>query len=193
MLDRYLTAFFNAWIDCQGLREPRKRWVTAFAPRFGWGESRRRFFADYPDGRLIWSLRDPCGWYVSASTFAPRYADIPVAIDLWRRNAEEILAAKAERPRSVFVLTYDALVRDPGQTMEAVAEWLGIEWSPILLEPTFNRLPTQPNSSFEMKGTGIHRESLERWRDVLAAETAAAIEAATADLNAAVRAIADAG
>lgn len=193
VLDRYLTAFFNAWIDCQGLREPRKLWVTAFAPRRGWGESRSRFFTDYPDGRLILSLRDARGWYASASTWAARYADVPTAIELWRRNAEEILAAKAERPRAVFVLTYDALVGDPTRTMKALAEWLGIEWSPILLEPTFNRLPTQPNSSFELTEPGIRRESMDRWREVLAADTAAAIEAGTADLDAAVRAVADAG
>jgi hypothetical protein len=193
VLDRYLTAFFNAWIDCQGLREPNKLWVTAFAPGHGWGESRTRFFADYPDGRFVFSHRDPRGWYASASTWHLRYVDLSEAIQLWRRNAEEILAAKAERPRSVFVLTYDALVGDPARTMEAVAHWLGIEWNPILLQPTFNRLPTEPNSSFDTRGTGVRRDSLDRWRDVLAAETVATIEAETADLDAAVRAIADAG
>ena len=191
ILDRYVTAFFNAWLDCQGLRDLPKSWVVAFGPRLAWGESRARFWADYPDGRIIAIHRDPRAWYASASTFSGRYGELDEAVALWRRGAEEILAAKAERPDGMFVLTYERLVTEPEPAMRALADWLGIEWSPVLLEPTFNRQPTVPNSSFRMLETGIRWESLERWRELLPAETVTTVEERTLELDAAVRDAAD--
>jgi hypothetical protein len=191
ILERYLTAFFNAWLDCQGLRDTPKSWVVGFCPRLGWGESRARFFRDYPDGRLIALHRDPRAWYSSARLFSQRYGEFDEAMALWRRGAEELLAAKAEDPKRVFALTYERLVREPEPTMLAVANWLEIEWHAILLEPTFNRQPTVPNSSFRAPDTGIRTESLGRWRNVLEAETVAKIGVETLELDAAVRNTAD--
>ena len=192
ILVRYLTAFFNAWVDCQGLREPGKLWVSGFGPRLAWGDSRRRFAADYPDGRLIMSHRDPRAWYASASLHKPRYARLDAALALWRKGAEEIVTAKAEAPDSVFVLTYESLVRDPESAMRSVAGWLGLDWHPVLLQPTFNRLPVPANSSYGSPAEpGIQRTSLDRWRDQLSADVVGRIEAETADLDRTVRAIAD--
>jgi hypothetical protein len=53
VLDHYFTAFFNAWLDCQGLGERPKSWITGFCPRLARGESRARWRADFPDGRLV--------------------------------------------------------------------------------------------------------------------------------------------
>jgi hypothetical protein len=192
ILGRYLTAFFNAWVDCQGLREPGKLWVSGFGPRLAWGESRRRFFGDYPDGRLVMSHRDPRAWYASARVHKPRYAELRPALALWRQGAREILAAKAKAPDVVFVLTYESLVRDPESTMRAVAGWLGLDWHPVLLQPTFNRLPVPANSSYGPPAApGIRQDSLDRWRELLPGAVVAWIEADTAELDHAVRAIAD--
>lgn len=192
VIDCYLTALFNAWLDCQGLREPDKLWVTGFGPRLSWGQSRRRFFLDYPDGRLIMSHRDPRAWYASASGHESRYAELAPALALWRQGAEEVLAATAEAPGSVFVVTFEALIESPEATMRALASWLGLEWHPVLVQPTFNRLPTFANSSYGLPaGTGIRPESLDRWQAVLSADVVAQIEEETMDLDAAVRSIAD--
>lgn len=191
VLERYLTAFFNAWIDYQGLRDTPKSWVVGFGPRLAWGDSRARYWADYPDGRIVSIHRDPRAWYASASVFSRRYGKLDEAIALWRRGAEELIAAKADNPERVFALTYERLVTDPEPSMRALAEWLRIKWQPILLDPTFNRQPTVPNSSFRVLETGIRLESLERWREVLDDETVARVEAETLDLDSAVRDAAD--
>ena len=39
ILDAYATAYFNAWIDAQGLRDTPKRWWVGFAPRLAWGRT----------------------------------------------------------------------------------------------------------------------------------------------------------
>jgi hypothetical protein len=189
--DHHMTAVFNAWLDHQGLRARPKRWVTGLTPRAAWGESRERFFAAYPDGRVIACLRDPRAWWASASRFWSRYADFDATFPLWERGALEMAAVKRERPDQVFVVTYEAVVHDPDRAMRALADWLGIAFDPILLCPTFNRLPTVPNSSFAMDQTGVREESLERWREVLPRDEAKAIERRALALDTDVRAQAD--
>jgi len=192
ILDSYLTAFFNAWADCQGLRDGLKKWTVGFAPRLAWGESGRRFADDYPDGRVIASHRDPRAWYASASRFSSRYGELDQALELWARGAREIIDAKRANPKRVFVLTYEGLVTQPKRTMRSLADWLGIRWDPVLLKPTFNRQPTIPNSSYELRSTGIRKEPLTRWESVLSAEALDRIGAELMDIDAAVRELADA-
>jgi hypothetical protein len=167
VIDRYFTAFFNAWIDVQGLYDGPKRWVTGFCPRLAWGESRQRWAADYPDGRLLALLRDPRAWYASARSHKQRYLEVDEAIPLWRQGVEAIEAAKRESPRRVFVITYESLVAEPESAMRATAEWLGIDWTPSLLVPTFNRRPIPANSSFGGSDVGVRTASLDRWKEVL--------------------------
>ena len=191
VIDHYLTAMFNAWIDIQGLREEPKRWVAAFAPRLAWGASRGRFLEDYPDGRLVALLRDPRAWYASASRFSHRYGEFDAALALWRQGAEEIAAAQRERPEGVLVILYEAVLQDSERVMRRVADWLEIDWSDSLLMPTFNRLPVLPNSSYEIAATGIREEPLERWREVLEPELVKAVMEQTWELYIEVSARAD--
>lgn len=194
ILERYFTAFFNAWLDYQGLSELPKAWLAGFCPRLAWGESRNRWRADYPDGRLVALLRDPRGWYASARSHAPdqRYGDLDSALKEWRQGTEEIADAKREAPDQVFVVTYERLVAEPETVMRALAEWLEIDWAPSLLEPTFNRRPVPPNSSFDIPAEGIRTESLERWRDELEQGERSPIEERDLPTYDAVRQLADA-
>jgi hypothetical protein len=176
ILDRYLTAFFNAWIDCQGLRVSDKRWITAFAPRLAWGESRARMKADYPDGRLIAVLRDPRGWFASARSFTAQYSDFDTALSLWTRSTQEILAAKREAPDQVLIVGYEGLVTRPREAIEVVARWLGIDWDPILEVPTFNRLPVRPNSSHDLLSPEVQAAQAKRWENVLEPQVVRSIE-----------------
>jgi len=164
VLDRYFTAFFNAWLDCQGLWELPKKWFAGFCPRLAWGESRSRWRADYPDGRLVAILRDPRGWYASARPHDDRYRDLNAALNEWRQGTREIADAKRESEDHTFVLTYERLVGDPEAVMRALAAWLEIDWAPSLVSPTFNRRPVPPNSSFDIPENGVRTEPLEQWR-----------------------------
>jgi Sulfotransferase family len=164
VLDEYFTAFFNAWLDCQGLWELPKRWVVGFCPRLAWGESRNRWWADYPDGRHIALLRDPRAWYTSMRPHKQRYGDLNSALNDWRQGTAEIAAAKRESPDQVFVVSYERLVAETEPVMRALAEWLDIDWTRSLLDPTFNTRPVPANSSFDLPAGGVRRESLDRWQ-----------------------------
>jgi Sulfotransferase family len=183
VFDCYFTSYFNAWLDNQNLYTAPKRIVTAFTPRTNLDpDSVRRFFEAYPDGALVTLVRDPRAWYGSAVRHRRQYEDLGAALELWRQSAEAALAAREGYGERAVVLTYEELVLEPESTMRRLAGQLGISWSPILLEPTFNGRPVRPNSSDAVSEYGVVGSRAEAWRDVLDADAIAQIDALAGDL-----------
>jgi hypothetical protein len=181
VLDCYLTAYFNAWLDHRPPSGPRL--VTGFEP--GAIVQRERldaFRSLYPDGKLVSVVRDPRSWIVSAARRNARYRDRGVATALWREAVETALALREERPDAVAIVAFEALVGDTERTTRALADFLGIAFTDDLLEPTFNGQPTKANSSFRVEGTGVIEAPLGR-RDELPADEAREIERGLGDLH----------
>jgi Sulfotransferase family len=178
VLDCYFTAYFNAWLDNQNLYTGPKRVVTGFAPRLAMEPGNvERFFAAYPEGTLASIVREPVAWYVSASRYAPEhYADVEVALGLWRRSVESALEAGDRFGERVLLLTYEQLLERPEAVMSRVAERIGITMSPELLQPTFNGRPIRANSSQAVERHGILPERARASRSVLGADTVERIE-----------------
>jgi hypothetical protein len=191
VLDRYFTSYFNAWLDYQGLHGPPKRWVVAFRPRMAWGASRRRFMEDYADGRLVSSIRDPKAWYASLRQYRPkRYAKVEPSLLLWKRGAREVIEAMAEAPDRVDVVRFEDLVGRTEATMRALCARLELDFDPILLEPTFNRMAVRANSSFAVHDDGVLPSVLETYKSVLTEEEQALIDDACGELHAEAAALA---
>jgi hypothetical protein len=184
VLDCYFTSYFNAWLDDQNLYVGPKRVVTGFTPRLAMeNDNVDRFFAAYPDGTLVSIVRDPRGWYASASLYRQSlYEDLDDAIGLWARSVESALDARARFGERVLVLTYEQLVTETERTMRRVAERLGIAMAPVLLVPTFNGRPVRANSSTPVARHGIVADRADAHRDALDAATAARIEELAGDL-----------
>ena len=193
VLDWYFTAYFNAWLDNQNLYAGPKRVVTGFVPRLAMErESLERYFAAYPDGTLISIVRDPRAWYLSAAKHFPKhYADVDVALGLWRRSTEAAVEARERLGERVLLLTYEQLVQETERVMTGVARRLGISMLPVLLRPTFNGFSIRANSSDAVGRYGVLPERVDAFRDSLAAETVERIEQLAGDLYA--RAAAAAG
>lgn len=169
ILDAYMTSLFNAWLDNQNLRGPEKRWVAAFSPRRAWGEGREKLFELYPDGRLISILRDPLSWYTSEQARIKE----PVTVDRvagWQKSAQQMRRGAETYPRRVFIVRFDELVLDTPGTMSRLADFLDIDFDPILATPTFNRYPVGANSSYGVKRTGVVSDPVERYKRVLPAD-----------------------
>jgi hypothetical protein len=169
VLDCYMTALFNAWLDNQNLRGAEKRWVVAFSPRRAWGEGLETFFRIYPDGRLISILRDPLSWFSSAQGRDPE-ADVDALLELWKRSAREMLEAGRRYGERVCVVRFEELVLDTSAAMRRLAEFLGIDFDPVLTVPTFNGYQVGPNSSYETSQTGVLAEPVERYKELLSDE-----------------------
>jgi hypothetical protein len=181
VLDCYMTALFNAWLDNQNLVAADKRWVVAFSPRRAWGEGLRRFFKLYPDGRLISILRDPWSWFTSAQGRDPD-ADVDELLAAWKRSATEMLRARNQFGDRVLIVRFDDLVLDTGATMRHVANFLEIDFDPQLLRPTFNRNPVGANSSFDVRSTGVVADPIARHETLLSGDERDRIADACGDL-----------
>ena len=164
ILDLYMTAFFNGWLDNQNLYGEDKRWVTAFAARTTMFPGNvEKIFADYPDGRIISIIREPVGWYASAAKYRPEsYEDVDEAGRLWRECSESVVEQKRRYPDRVLVIDFGRLLSDTEGVMRDVARFLDIEFLPTLTEPTFNGMPIRADSSFAVPGHGVLKAPLKR-------------------------------
>jgi hypothetical protein len=169
ILDGYMTSLFNAWLDNQNLYAMDKRWTVAFSPRRAWGDGLDKFFELYPDGRLLSILRDPLSWYTSAQGRDPD-ADMDVLLEAWKRSASEMVRAASEYGDRTCIVRFDQLVLDTAGTMGRLAEFLDIEFLPIMTVPTFNGRPVGANSSFETSETGVVKDPVNRYAEILSDE-----------------------
>ena len=201
-LNLHFTALFNAWLDNQNLYAGPKRWIVAFRGRLRTPENLEKFFHDYPDGRHVTCVREPKAKLASKLVYVTGRAaastdtegddpedddaetdDLPNRIRSLRAATEMQIQAKERYGDNVFLLTFENLITDTERTMRALAEWLGIEFDPILTFPTFNRFPIKANSSYKVTGHGVRRETLENWKNVFTDEQAQEIDAGTRDLQ----------
>jgi hypothetical protein len=169
VLNAYMTSLFNGWLDYQNLTGWQKKWVVAFSPRRAWGAGLEKLFELYPDGRLISILRDPLSWYASEQARIKE----PVTVDRvagWQKSAHQMRRAAEAYPHRVFIVRFDELVLDTPGTMSRLADFLDIDFDPILATPTFNRYPVGANSSYGIKKTGVVSDPVERYKRVLPAE-----------------------
>ncbi len=162
ILDCYFTSYFAAWEDYRPTG--RERYLSAFCPQLLMvPKSLAGYLRDYPDGRVLSSVRDPRTWYVSCHRHSRNaYPDAVSAIRQWRQSTESILSLAEHQPERIMFFTYEAAIRDPVAVIRRAAAWLGIEYLDILTVPTYLGRPVLPNSSFGVSTYGVNTLSLDR-------------------------------
>ena len=176
-LDIFMTAYFSAFLDWRGSREPKKI-ITALKTRANFIRSypeNEAFFDDYPDGLMISTCRHPADWCASATHAGEKYASTDEAMAVWRESAEGALQLKARHPNHVVLVSFEGLITDPAKAMRWLADRIGLTWNTILTVPTFNGMLVASNSSFN-SAVGIDASVLQR-RDTLATRVREQIEA----------------
>jgi hypothetical protein len=194
IINAYMTSYFGAWLNNQNAAGP-KKYITAFTPRLGARQqSIQSFFSVYPDGRLISIVRDPKNWYPSArghDTAKNKYADIRKSLAQWNENAKAMVRNRREYGSRVAIIRFEDLLGKTEAVMRGLAEFLQIEYHPILLEPTFNKAPIKANTSFRHEDRRILAGPLQRHEN-LSVEERDLIDATTAGVYAQVLTVADA-
>jgi hypothetical protein len=186
LLNAYLTSLFNAWLDYQNLYRQPKQWVTAFLARLIMQpDGPERFFADYPDGLLVTIVREPGEWLVSYTRHM-EIDDHQAAIGNWMLSAEAGVRAHAARPDRVVVILFEDLVQRTESVMRLLCTRMDLAFDPVLLEPTYNTMPIDSDSSF-VSLKGIDRSVGERNRKLLTPAQQAAVAPAAAPLFADIR------
>ena len=161
ILNCYFSAFFAAWDD---ITVPDAvGCVAAFCPRvLMYRESADRLLADYPDGFVLSSIRDPRTWFASSSRHsAEAYPEVETAIDLWMSSTQQILERQRSSDGRVIAFTYEDLVTDTKGVMTQVAAKIGLPYDPILEMPTYLGRPILSNSSYAKDSYGVSKSSLE--------------------------------
>jgi hypothetical protein len=148
------TAVFNAWRNYQSLYFEKKYVVGHMTMRWGqlehYVENHRRFAATYPDGRMIFMTREPDDWMASYTSLkkATPYSGKPQdAVDYYKAHYRQALELAPDSRLVVF--RFKDLLTDGEATLRRLADELGIDWNPLLLQPTFNGAPWYQNSSFD--------------------------------------------
>ena len=168
MLNTYLTSFFNAWLDYQNLYGTEKKFTCGFTPSALMVDGNvERFMGDFPDGYIISSIRHPAGWYSSAKRHGfAKYGDIEDIVMYWIRSCESIERVKDRWPDRIVIAQFEDLVRDPNDVMRGLCNFLSLEWSEILVTPTFNSIPIEYNSHFNAVKFVDHSVA-DRYLDIL--------------------------
>jgi hypothetical protein len=168
VFDAYMTSYSNAWLNS---RAPfgQKKIITSFVPRVAMSERNAdRFFAAYPDGKLLSIVRDPWSWYDSARRHNPTlYGDVQGAMALWKESAESMIRNKRQYGERVRIIKFDQLIADTAGVMQDLAQYVGIHYDDVLLQPTFNTMPIKAGSSYPVDSFGILSAPISRYKDTL--------------------------
>lgn len=170
VLDAYITAYFNAWLDYRGMyRDPEsiKYWVSfvarvSFLPR-----NIDIFFENYPTGLFVSVVRDPVSWFASASKYMPNeYQDVNKSCDLWIESTESAIREFKKHAESVLILSFEELVSSPLRTLNRLCKFACMTPFLELPSPTFNGIPVKKNSSFDDRENGIDGDPRDRSKHV---------------------------
>jgi hypothetical protein len=186
VFNAYMTSYFGAWLNNQNFYGP-KKWITAFTPRLSMLDRNMQCFFDiYPDGRLISIAREPKNWFPSAFRHnakikRTKYLDIELALNQWKECAQAMIRNKNKYGDKVCIIRFEDLIGKLEPVVRYLAGFLDIEFNPILMQPTFNELPIEANTSFNPESPGIMISTLSRYKTLSQAELNT-IEKETEDL-----------
>ncbi len=129
----------------------------------------QKFFNAFPDGFIIQTLREPKAWYASMKThFKAKGAELfmKMSLALWFESTIRGLNYSKFFPDKYIVLRYEDLVVDTLPSMTDLLSKTGLEFDPVVLEPTIGQSPWLGNSSYGEKQY-VDAASLQKWKNVL--------------------------
>lgn len=146
----YFTAFFNAFINYNSNNINKKKFITAFLPRFIMiDENIDFFFRIYPNGKLINVIRDPRSWLISAKKHSDAFKDTLASLELWKKSCENSIKYKNKYFKKIILIKFDDLVKNTELTMKKICLEININFEKNLLSPTFNGEFINSDSSYK--------------------------------------------
>lgn len=150
-------AYFAAWREWRGTG--RETTILLHRADGDYGVA-RNFFATFPDGTTLTTVREPTSWLAS---FVRARQNREAPDVLLRRYAAFLEGIVAEISPNANVISFQRLVTNTEVVMRALCQRLSIAYDPCLLVPTFNGTPVAANSSFPQETSdGVAPEAAER-------------------------------
>ena len=158
----YFTSFFNGFINYKNEKTKKKKYVTAFLPRFFISDKNIEiFFNIYPNGKLISIIRDPETWLMSAKKHSPEtYIDTKSSLEKWKKCCEGAFSAKEKYNDKVIIIKFENLLNSPKNTLKQICSKIDIVFEENILTPTFNGESIDSDSSFKTTTNIIDKSPL---------------------------------
>lgn len=181
IFDAYLTSCFGAWLNCRN-NGTVKKYVTAFAPEVATStENMVSFFEVYPEGRVIFLIRNPEDWYRHAVSCEPEtYKNLPAALARWNEYVNTAKETKINFHDRVCLIDFSDLVTRTELVMRFLSDFLEIEYQDILLRSTFNGLPM---TNLKLDKTEVRSSIDARASFILSVEQVKIITEMTTDIH----------
>jgi hypothetical protein len=122
-----------------------------------------RFFNDFPDARIIFSLRRPDTWLKSARVHRGAETNDITAMEYllqyWADSVRNLYEFNSIYGNKIIPIVYEDLTANPEFIMKKLCTHIDIDYDPCLLTPTFCGEPIYSNSSFDIDKKGIIQKS----------------------------------
>jgi hypothetical protein len=165
----YLESYFHALGIASGhLNSATKYWVDK---TLSYEYLFYRYAQWWPNARFIYMIRDPRDIYTSYKKRDIKNKRPVTSIEsfalIWGNSVHALRdCQRTITPERYYILRYEDLVHDPQRAMQSIAEFLGIEVLPWLLQPTkgFGRVPWGGNPESGKKQSGvIYQDAANKW------------------------------
>lgn len=161
----------------------KKRWGEKYA-----GDCRDvEYFLDlFPDGQVIYIMRDPRDVYASNKKRSMSIENLEsdrrdlMVIDEWKKcYCQASKHSKTYGDRTFLTIKYEELVKNPKKIAKRLCSFLRIQWQDAMIDPDKfvddNNAKWEPNTYFE-KFSGIDTLTISRYKKFLASEEIAFVE-----------------
>jgi hypothetical protein len=160
-VDVALRAHLSAWFERYAERRGKVRWGEK-TPFHVWHVD--DIVRVFPDARLVVIVRHPLG---SIGSMVRRFdRKLGKAVKHWTRAVQELTYQASRHGDRMCVVRYEDLIREPGQTMRELLDWLGEPWSDDVLRhheqhqqgPKVVEGGTRPRDALDA-------DRIDRWRE----------------------------
>ena len=141
--DAYMTSYFGSWLNYTNITGQDKKYIVGLSKtRAMHPQQVEQFFKVYPEGRLIFVIREPKNWFsFVTSQKVNNYGTVNHALNHWLNGSKSMVENKRQYGNRVCIIAFEDLVKRTDTVMQSLADFLDINFDNILLTPTFNKIP----------------------------------------------------
>ena len=124
----------------------------------------------FPSAKFIHIIRNPYALFSSLKNRITRrgiYPDIKTQITDMMEASYYYHEKNKQSIEDYYTLNYDSLLRNPNKEMKQIANYLNVEFTESLLQPTTAGVPWGGNSMHDDDYSGISKKPLTNWKEDL--------------------------
>ena len=170
LLDVYVKSFFKSFTS-QNIRKE-IRFFNTYWPNFSlYKKNLKNYFEIYPDGYLIYIVRNPLQWASSCKKRKPKEFSIKYMRLFYERSVLNIIDQIKNKKQNIIIIDFDDLIINTKKTMKALLRKLNLkdEYQSIIRPTLLKKI--EGNSIFPKKRTfQVNKQVLESFNSILTHE-----------------------